>query len=76
MSEHRTALDKIAESLLEHETIEGKHVLEIIEFGEMRSPVTVTAIGKPGEKPAEKKTAEKPASDPISHGAAPAPTPA
>jgi len=76
VSEHRSALDKIAESLLEHETIEGKHVLEIIEFGEMRSPVTVTAIGKPGEKPAEKKAPEKPATDPISHGAAPAPTPA
>jgi len=29
----------IAESLLEHETIDGKHVLEIIEHGEMRSPI-------------------------------------
>ena len=36
----RRALDKIAEALLEYETIEGKHVLEILQFGEMRSPVT------------------------------------
>src|SRR5277367_2448987 len=36
VSDRRSALDKIAEALLEHETIEGKHVLEILEFGEMR----------------------------------------
>ena len=29
----------IAESLLEHETIDGKHILEIIEHGEIRSPI-------------------------------------
>ena len=34
----------IAESLLEHETIDGKHVLEIIEHGEMRSPVVKREI--------------------------------
>lgn len=39
LTDHRHALDVIAESLLEHETIDGKHVLEIIEFGEMRSPI-------------------------------------
>jgi len=36
---HRDALNKIAEALLEHETIDGKHVDEILQFGEMRSPV-------------------------------------
>jgi cell division protease FtsH len=36
---HRKALDLIADALLEHETLDGKHVLEIIEFGEMRSPI-------------------------------------
>ena len=73
--EHRSALDKIAEALLEFETIEGKHVLEILQFGEMRSPITMTALGKPGDKPTEKKPPEKTAvPDPISHGtAAPAP---
>ena len=39
LNDHRHALDVIAESLLEHETIDGKHVLEIIEHGEMRSPI-------------------------------------
>ena len=72
IAEHREVLVKLADALLEHETLEGKHVLEILQFGEMRSPVTVTAIGKPGEeKPADKKAPEKPAAtDPISHGAA------
>jgi len=77
VTEHRAALTKIAEALIEFETLEGKHVLEILEFGEMRSPITVTDIGKPGEVAPEKKTPERPpATDPISHGAAPSPTPA
>ncbi len=37
--EQKDALRKIAEALLQYETIEGKHVSEIIEFGEIRSPV-------------------------------------
>jgi cell division protease FtsH len=32
-------LDKIGAALLEHETIEGKHVLEIIQHGEIRTPI-------------------------------------
>ncbi|MEC8329582.1 MAG: cell division protein FtsH, partial [Verrucomicrobiota bacterium] len=39
LNKHRKELDICAEALLEHETIDGKHVLEILEFGEMRSPV-------------------------------------
>ena len=39
LNKHRKELDVCAEALLEHETIDGKHVLEILEFGEMRSPV-------------------------------------
>ena len=39
ITERRKALEKIAEALLEYETLEGKHVYEIIEFGEIRSPV-------------------------------------
>lgn len=39
LKEHRTALDVCAEALLEHETIDGKHVQEILEFGEIRSPI-------------------------------------
>lgn len=39
IAENRDALNKIAEALLEHETIEGTHVAEIIEFGEIRTPI-------------------------------------
>ena len=39
LTEHRAALDKTAEALLEYETIEGKHVHEILEHGEIRSPI-------------------------------------
>jgi cell division protease FtsH len=44
LNDKRNALDVIAESLLEHETIDGKHVLEIIEHGEMRSPIVKREI--------------------------------
>ena len=39
LNEHRKALDICAEALLAHETIEGKHVHEILEFGEIRSSI-------------------------------------
>lgn len=39
LNANRSALDLCAEALLEHETIDGKHVQEIIEFGEIRSPI-------------------------------------
>lgn len=39
VEEHREALRLIAEALLEHETIEGIHVHEILEFGEIRTEV-------------------------------------
>jgi cell division protease FtsH len=37
--EHRTALEGIGQALLKYETIDGKHVHEIIEFGEIRTPI-------------------------------------
>ena len=58
--EHRAALDKIAEALIEYETIEGKHVLEIIQFGEIRSAVIVAPPTKVDDKQGEKKSPEKP----------------
>jgi len=77
ITEHRSALDKIAEALLEHETIEGKHVIEIIQFGEMRSPVITAIAFKSEEKTPDRKTTGKPlASEEISPGGSTAPTPA
>lgn len=57
--ERRTALDGIAESLLVHETIEGKHVHEILEFGELRSPVVKAQVIPLDEKSEEKVEKEK-----------------
>lgn len=39
IEEHRKELEVIARALIEFETIEGKHVKEIFEFGEIKSPV-------------------------------------
>jgi len=73
----RPALDKLAEALLEHETIEGKHVMEILQFGELRSPVVreIPPLPKTGEKNSGKKPSDKPAADGLG-SSAPAPTPA
>jgi cell division protease FtsH len=38
LSERRDALEKIAEALLEFETLEGSHIEDIIKYGEMRNP--------------------------------------
>ena len=77
VAEHISALEKIANALLEHETIEGRHVLEIIEFGEIRSPIASVQIGKPAEKIEEKKVADRPSpNEGLGAGPAPSPTPA
>ncbi len=47
LNEHRKALDVCAEALLEHETIDGKHVHEILEFGEIRSPIIKREVTEP-----------------------------
>lgn len=74
--EHRPALDKIAEALLQYETLEGRHVMEILEHGEIKSPVI--AMPPPlGADDQSKKPAGKPAvNDPIPPDGAPEPTPA
>ncbi len=76
IADHRVALDKVAASLLEHETIDGKHVLEILQFGEIRSPILPSMGAKPGNQPPKSKTPEsKPAAEPPM-SPAPAPNPA
>jgi cell division protease FtsH len=75
ISEHRTALDTVAAALLEHETIEGKHVLEIIAHGEIRTPIVSV---RPPKLPTDSaKPADKPAAQESSGPAGtPAPSPA
>ena len=73
--ERRPALDKIAEALLQYETIDGKHVLEILEFGEIRSRVAPPVIGKPADQP-DRKPAEKPAEGLAGDAPAAEPSPA
>jgi cell division protease FtsH len=76
IAEHRSALDKVAAALLEHETIEGRHVLEILKDGEIKSPI-VTVKPPKLPPPDANKTADKPSRQ-VSDGptGAPAPSPA
>jgi cell division protease FtsH len=73
IGEHRAALDKIAEMLLEHETIEGRHVLEILQHGEARSPISTGRPPKLPDAPAKPVAPAASAND--SAGAAPTPAP-
>jgi cell division protease FtsH len=43
VAEHAEALRKIAEALLEHETLDGVHVMEIIKTGAIQTPI----VGRP-----------------------------
>ena len=74
--EHRGALDKIAQALIENETLEGKHVMEIVKHGEIRSAI-IRDIPPPrnAAKSPEKKPSEKAAPQDLG-GPAPAPNPA
>jgi cell division protease FtsH len=76
LAEHRGALDKVAAALLEHETLEGRHVLEIIKHGEIQSPIV--AMKPPKLPPADAtKTTDKAVSEASSGPAGtPAPSPA
>jgi cell division protease FtsH len=76
ISEKRDALEKIAAALLEYETIEGKHVMEILEHGAIRSPIhREVPVPKPPELPPSKKSQEKDLPE-GGLGGAPAPSPA
>ncbi|ACB76014.1 ATP-dependent zinc metalloprotease FtsH [Opitutus terrae] len=77
IEEKRDVLDKIAAALLEHETIEGKHVLELLQFGEIRSPIVREPV-KPEDRPSGKKAPGKSSAPEglAPGGAAPAPNPA
>jgi cell division protease FtsH len=77
---HQEALEKVAQALLEYETIEGKHVQEILKAGALQSPVTPfrgtpkdDAHGPDPESKHPDPERLKPGSDPLAPGVAPAP---
>jgi cell division protease FtsH len=75
VNEHRSALDKVAQALLEHETIEGRHVLEILKEGEIKSPIVlVKQAPRHGSDHSNGRPAAKPSPD--GPGGNPAPSPA
>ncbi|QYM80403.1 ATP-dependent zinc metalloprotease FtsH [Horticoccus luteus] len=76
ITERRDALEKIANALIEFETIEGKHVLEILQHGNIQTPVFRDPLTKQDTKPVEKRPPEKNAAADTLPGSSPAPTPA
>ena len=79
VKEKKEALDTIAEALLEYETIEGKHVQEILEEGKIISPVTsyMAAKEEKEEEPQElPKAEEKSQGEELGPGTEPAGMPA
>ncbi|MGF1452310.1 MAG: ATP-dependent zinc metalloprotease FtsH [Opitutales bacterium] len=78
--EHEDGLRKIAEALLEYETIDGEHVREILEFGEIRTPVLNNLKTREGSKgqvqPDEAEKKEPSREDDGEFGAEPAGAPA
>ena len=82
LNDHRTALDVMADALLEHETIDGVHVHEILEFGEMRSPIIKRVIveAETADEDTDEGSESKPdgvdAADELPGGAATASAPA
>ncbi len=59
IEKRKEELVKIAEALLEFETIDGKHVEEILEFGEIRSEVVSSKTELDEKLEAEKKANEQ-----------------
>jgi cell division protease FtsH len=60
LRDNRSALDSVADALLEHETIDGKHVNEILEFGEIRSPIVKRELVEPEpEEPEVEEVSEE-----------------
>jgi cell division protease FtsH len=74
VNEHRSALDKVGQALLEHETIEGRHVLEILKDGEIKSPIVM--VRQPPRQPPEIGKPAPQVSPDAAGGGSPAPSPA
>lgn len=64
LTEHRETLDVLAKALLEYETLNGKQVREIIEFGEMKDPPSQpTPPATPNSPLVDEESKSKPASN-------------
>ncbi len=63
VEDRREKLDLIAEALLEYETIEGKHIHEILEHGEIQSPVVDTSPALKTKEPAPVAEGDKESSE-------------
>jgi cell division protease FtsH len=61
LTEHYALVQKLAEALLKYETIEGKHVYELVKHGDFRSKLTATRRRSSGSKKVE--TAIPPSAD-------------
>ena len=74
ISKHGDAHKKIAEALLEYETLDGVHVKEIIEHGEIRSPIDYKPLSAREKEDgnAENATAEKTPDAPATEKTVPA----
>ena len=63
LNENIDALHTSANALLEHETIEGKHIHEILDQGKIISPIVksipLSQEGKKADKNKEEKAADK-----------------
>ena len=59
LNENIEALHKTADALLEHETIEGKHIHEILDKGEITSPIVKSTPLNQKNDESEEKSEEK-----------------
>lgn len=60
LTENRDKLELIAEALLEFETLDGAHIMDLIEHGEMKSP---PRSPKPPELPSDPEPTASPKGD-------------
>ncbi|MDX2109632.1 MAG: ATP-dependent zinc metalloprotease FtsH [Verrucomicrobiota bacterium] len=73
--EHMDALEIVTQALLEHETIEGKHVHEVLKYGTIQSEVkpALNSMRKTGDATREKSSKDE---EPTTLPGAPTPVPA
>lgn len=60
LTEHRDKLEAIAQALLEYETLDGSHIEEIMEFGEIQNPPSAPT---PPDLPEEAQSKQRPADE-------------